>query len=51
MACAHSAARQDETILYWQGEMQVLILQLVGSTDGVRNSLGLRNVFCGFRRS
>ena len=48
--CAHSAAQQDEMILYWQGEMQVLILRLVCSTDGVRNALGIRNAFCGFRR-
>lgn len=51
IAGVHSVAQQGEMILYWQGEMQVLILQLVCSTDGVRNALGIRNAFCGFRRS
>lgn len=51
MVGAHNAAQQDEMILYWQGEMQVLILWLVCSTDGVRNALGIGNAFCGFRRS
>lgn len=41
MVGAHSAALQDETILYQQGEMQVLILQLACRTGGVRNALGI----------